>query len=193
MATIKILGIAGSLRQKSYNKGLLRAAQQLVPSDVEIEIFDLNGIPLFNEDDEKNPPEHVLEFRRKIRQADAILYATPEYNYSMAGVLKNAIDWGSRPYGQSSWHGKPTAIMGASPGILGTARSQYHLRQVFVALDLKDMKQPELMIANAGQKFDSSGNLTDEKTREYLERFLAAFIAHVKKFHAIGASAAVNA
>ena len=160
---------------------MLRAAQQLVPADAEIEIFDLLGIPLFNEDEEKNPPEPVLEFRRKIREADAILFATPEYNYSMPGVLKNAVDWGSRPYGQSSWHAKPTAIMGASPGILGTARSQYHLRQVFVALDVKDMKQPELMIANAGQKFDTEGNLTDETTKQYLRRFLAAFVAHVKR------------
>ena len=193
MAKLKILGIPGSLRQNSYNKGLLRAAQQLVPADVELEIFDLNGIPLFNEDDEKNPPERVVEFRRKIREADAILFATPEYNYSMPGVLKNAIDWGSRPYGQSSWHGKPTGIMGASPGVLGTARSQYHLRQIFVALDVKDMKQPELMIANAGQKFDSQGNLTDETTRQHLQKFLPAFIAHVKKCQAIDAATTVTA
>ncbi len=164
----------------------------MTPAEVEIEIFDLNGIPLFNEDDEKNPPERVLEFRRKIREADAILFATPEYNYSIPGVLKNAIDWGSRPYGQSSWHGKPAAVMGASPGALGTARSQYHLRQVFVALDVKDMNQPELMIANAGQKFDANGNLTDETTKQYLQKFLTAFIVHVKRFRAIDASAAVT-
>jgi len=110
----------------------------------------------------------------------------------MPGVLKNAIDWGSRPYGQSSWHGKPAAVMGASPGALGTARSQYHLRQVFVALDVKDMNQPELMIANAGQKFDANGNLTDETTKQYLQKFLTAFIVHVKRFRAIDASVAVT-
>lgn len=189
MAKLKILGIPGSLRRNSYNKGLLRAAQQLVSANAEIDIFDLQGIPLFSEDEEKNPPERVLEFRRKIREADAILFATPEYNYSMPGVLKNAIDWGSRPYGQSAWHGKPAAIMGASVGVLGTARSQYHLRQVFVALDVKDMNQPELMIANAGQKFDTEGNLKDETTKQHLQRFLTAFVAHVHRYQAIGVSA----
>jgi chromate reductase len=180
MAKLKILGIAGSLRQGSYNKSALRAAQQSVPADAEIEIFDLNGIPPFNEDDEKNPPERVVEFKKKIREADAILFVTPEYNYSIPGVLKNAIDWASRPYGDSAWANKPAAIMGASVGNLGSARAQYHLRQVFIFLNIHDMKQPEVMIAAASQKFDAQGNLTDEPTKDYLRRFLAAFVAHIK-------------
>jgi chromate reductase len=111
---IKILGIAGSLRRNSYNRGALRAAQQVVPQGATLEIFDLKGIPPFSEDDEENPPAAVVEFKKQIRAADAILIATPEYNYSVPGVLKNAIDWASRPYGDNSWDGKPAAIMGAS-------------------------------------------------------------------------------
>lgn len=180
MAKLKILGIAGSLREKSYNKSALRAAQQLVPADMEIEVFDLKGIPPFSEDEERNPPERVADFKKKIREADAILFVTPEYNYSIPGVLKNAIDWASRPYGDSAWAGKTVAVMGASMGNLGSARAQYHLRQVFVFLNVHDMKQPEVMIGNASQKFDADGNLTDEPTREHLRKFLAAFATYIK-------------
>jgi chromate reductase, NAD(P)H dehydrogenase (quinone) len=109
--TIRILGIAGSLRRESYNRGALRAATQLVPEGATIETFELDGIPGFNQDDEQNPPAKVTELKRKIREADAILFVTPEYNYSVPGVLKNAIDWASRPYGDSAWNGKPVAIM----------------------------------------------------------------------------------
>jgi NAD(P)H-dependent FMN reductase len=119
-----ILGIAGSLRKNSYNRAALRAAQNLAPAGATIEIFDLQGIPPFNEDDEQHPPVHVADLKTKIRAADAILLVTPEYNYSIPGVLKNAIDWASRPYGDSAWDGKPVAVMGASPGTLGTASSR---------------------------------------------------------------------
>lgn len=121
--TIRILGIAGSLRQASYNRGALRAATQLVPEGATLETFDLDGIPGFNQDDEQNPPAKVAEFKRTIHEADAILIVTPEYNYSIPGVLKNAIDWASRPYGASAWNGKPVAIMGASIGNIATARA----------------------------------------------------------------------
>jgi len=180
MAKLRILGIAGSLRQNSYNRGALRAAQALAPADVEIEPFNLNGIPPFNEDDEKNPPECVVQFKKKIREADGILFVTAEYNYSIPGVLKNAIDWASRPYGDSAWQGKPAAVMGASVGNLGSARAQYHLRQVFVFLNIHDMKQPEAMIGNAGQKFDAQSNLTDEPTKEHMRKFLAAFSDYIR-------------
>ena len=108
---LNILGIAGSLRKSSYNRGLLRAARQLAPEGVSVEIFDLDGIPLYNQDDDGNPPARVMEFKERIRAADAILFVTPEYNYSIPGVLKNAIDWASRPYGDSAWEGKPVAVM----------------------------------------------------------------------------------
>src|SRR4051812_18454183 len=121
MSNIRILGIPGSLRRGSYNRALLRAAQQVVPSGATLEVFDLVGIPVFNEDDEGNPPEKVKQFKARIRESDAILFATPEYNYSIPGGLKNAIDWASRPYGDSAWMGKPAAIMGASLGRMGTA------------------------------------------------------------------------
>jgi chromate reductase len=134
---IKILGIAGSLRKQSYNKGALRAAQKLCPEGATIEVFDLAGIPPFNQDDEKNVPPKVNEFKQKIRSADAILLATPEYNYGMPGVLKNAIDWASRPYGDNAWSGKPVALMSAALSMGGGVRAQYQLRQAFVFLNME--------------------------------------------------------
>lgn len=169
---IRILGIAGSLRRNSYNRAALRAAQQLAPEDILLDVFELDGIPVFSEDDEKHPPAKVVEFKKRIREADAILFVTPEYNYSIPGVLKNAIDWASRPYGDSAWTHKPAAIMGASPGRLGTARAQYHLRQVFVFLNIYPVNQPEVMIGNAGQSFDADGNLTDETTKKLIRQLL---------------------
>ena len=133
---VHILGIAGSLRRESYNRAALHASMQLVPNGATLEIFELDGIPGFNQDDEQNPPAKVLELKSRIREADAVLIVTPEYNYSVPGVLKNAIDWASRPYGDSAWDGKPVAIMGASIGAIGTARAQYHLRQMFVFLNM---------------------------------------------------------
>jgi chromate reductase len=119
---IRLLGIAGSLRRESYNRAALRAASSLLPEGATLDIFELDGIPGFNQDEEQNPPEKVVDLKRRIRQADALLFVTPEYNYSIPGVLKNAIDWASRPYGDSAWNGKPAAIMGASIGNIATAR-----------------------------------------------------------------------
>lgn len=170
--TFTILGIAGSLRKASYNRAALRAAQSLVPSETKLEIFELDGIPPYNQDDEQRPPAKVTELKTRIRAADAILLVTPEYNFSVPGVLKNAIDWASRPYGDSAWVGKPVAVMGASVGTLGTARAQYHLRQMFVFLDMHALNQPEVMIGTAAQKFDPQGNLTDEKTKEFIQKLL---------------------
>lgn len=184
MTKLKVLGIPGSLRKGSYNLAALRAAQKLVPPDMELEIFDLNGIPPFSEDDEKNPPARVVELKRKIRDAGVILFSTPEYNYSIPGVLKNAIDWASRPYGDNAWSGKPVALMGASTGMLGSARAQYHLRQVFVFLNVYALNQPEVLIANAAQKFDAEGNLTDEKTKEIIKRLLNALVPWAQRFQA---------
>lgn len=173
---ITILGIAGSLRRESYNRAALRAASKLLPEGVTLNIFDLDGIPLFNQDDEKNPPAKVVEFKKQIRAADALLFATPEYNFSVPGVLKNAIDWASRPHGDSAWNGKPAAIMGATLGMLGTARAQYHLRQIFVTLNIYALNQPEVMIGNAAERFDAQGNLTDEKTKEVIRKMLKALV-----------------
>jgi chromate reductase len=169
---LKILGIAGSLREGSYNRAALRAAQQLVPEGSEIEIYDIEGFDGFNQDLESNPPAKVIEFKQKIREADAILFVTPEYNYSMPGVLKNAIDWASRPYGDSAWNDKPAAIMGAATGAGGTMRAQYHLRQSMVFLNMNPVNQPEVMITFAAKKFDDAGNLTDDATRDFIRKLL---------------------
>jgi chromate reductase, NAD(P)H dehydrogenase (quinone) len=169
---IRILGIAGSLRRESLNRAALRAATQLVPDGATIEVFELDGIPGFNQDDEQNPPAKVVELKKRIRESDAILFVTPEYNYSVPGVLKNAIDWASRPYGDSAWSGKPVAVMGASIGTLGTARAQYHLRQMFVFLNMFPINQPEVMIGNASERFDAAGNLTHDATKTFIRQLL---------------------
>lgn len=169
---IRILGICGSLRRESFNKAALDAATELVPEGASIDVFDIDGFPGFNQDDEQNPPEKVVEFKKRIREADAILFVTPEYNYSVPGVLKNAIDWASRPYGDSAWDGKPAAIMGASIGAIGTARAQYHLRQMMVFLNMFPINRPEVMIAYAPKGFDVDGNLTDETSRKLIKQLL---------------------
>lgn len=169
---VKILGIAGSLRKGSYNRAALREAQRLAPEGTIIEIFGLDDIPLFDQDKENTLPQPVAELKQKIRSSDAILFVTPEYNYSVPGVLKNAIDWASRPYGDSAWEGKPAGIMGASIGSLGTARAQYHLRQMFVFLNMFTFNRPEVMIANAADKFDQNGKLTDEETQKRITEFI---------------------
>jgi chromate reductase, NAD(P)H dehydrogenase (quinone) len=171
---VRLLGIAGSLRQGSYNRAALRVAVGLVPPGSSLETFDLDGIPPFNQDHEREPPQRVREFKRKIAEADAILIVTPEYNYSVPGVLKNAIDWASRPYGDNAWDGKPVGIMGASIGMLGTGRAQYHLRQMFVFLNMFPVNQPEVMIAYADEKFDEEGNLKDDMTAQKIQELLEA-------------------
>ncbi|HVQ36617.1 MAG TPA: NAD(P)H-dependent oxidoreductase [Pyrinomonadaceae bacterium] len=185
---LRILGIAGSLRRQSYNRAALRAATQLAPEGATVEIFELDGIPGFSEDEERNPPEKVVELKRRIREADAVLFVTPEYNYSIPGVLKNAIDWASRPYGDSAWSGKPAAIMGASVGTIGTARAQYHLRQVMVFLNMFPINQPEVMIANAHERFDAEGNLTDEKTKEFIRQLLQGLVDWTRRLEQQGGS-----
>ena len=178
---VNILGFAGSLRKGSYNRSLLRAALELLPRNAKLEIFDLDGIPPFNQDLENQPSEKVKEFKAKIRAADAILIATPEYNYSIPGVLKNAIDCASRPYGDNAFEHKPVAIMGASPGMMGTARAQYHLRQCFVFLTCFALNQPEVMVPFAAEKIDKEGKLTDQKIREKIRELLESLVAWTKR------------
>jgi chromate reductase len=173
---IRILGFAGSLRKGSYNRALLREATTLVPQPSIIETFELNGIPPFNQDMENQPSEVVREFKSRVRAADAILIVTPEYNYSMPGVLKNAIDSASRPFGDNSWGGKPVAIMSASTGMLGGARAQYHLRQSMVFLNMHPVNRPEVIVTFAPQKFDAEGHLLDDKTKELVIKLLQELI-----------------
>jgi len=169
-----VCGIAGSLRQGSFNRALLRAARELAPEGMEIRIFDrMAEIPLFDQDLEaEGDPEPVQALKRAIGEADALLIATPEYNHGVPGVLKNAVDWASRPPRGSVLAGKPTAIFGASPGITGTARAQSQLRQAFVFTDTPALPQPEILVYRAHEKFDAEGRLTDGKTREFVGRLL---------------------
>lgn len=173
---LHILGISGSLRKKSYNTAALRAAQTLLPQGATLDIFDWSAIPIYNEDvHEQGFPAPVQAFRDRIAAADALLIVTPEYNYSIPGPLKNAIDWASRPPSQP-FDGKPIAIMGASPGMLGTARCQYHLRQCFVFLNGMVLNRPEVMISAAHTKFDEDGNLNDSATAEHIQKLLEALV-----------------
>ncbi len=174
--TFRILGFAGSLRKDSYNKALLRAAQELLPKSAELEIFDLEGIPPFNQDLEQQPPAKVREFKTKIRTTDALLIATPEYNYSMPGVLKNAIDWASRPHGDNAFEDKPVAMMGASIGMIGTARAQYHLRQSCVYVNMHPLNRPEVMVPFAQDRI-KDGRVTDQLSRDLIAQLLESLIA----------------
>ena len=181
---IKVLGFAGSLRQGSYNKALVRSAADLVPDDLQLEIFDLEGIPPFNQDIEQNMPNKVREFKTRIREADAILIATPEYNFSVPGVLKNAIDWASRPYGDNPFDGKPVAIMSASPGMLGGANAQFHLRQTCVFLDMYPINKPLVIVTFAQDKFDANGKLVDDNTKKFLRQLLDNLVKWTRKLSA---------
>jgi chromate reductase len=184
METVKILGFVGSLRKGSYNKALMRAAVELTPEDAKIEVFDLDGIPPFNQDLERQLPQIVKDFKAQIRKADALLIATPEYNYSVSGVLKNAIDWASRPYGDNAFEGKPVAIMSASIGSLGGARAQYHLRQSFVFLDMRPLNRPEVMMPFAQDNVDANGNVTNEQTKRLIRELLEALVQWAIKLRA---------
>ncbi len=182
--TVRILGFAGSLRKGSYNRALLQAATKMVPEDAELEVFELDGFPGFSEDLEDEPPQVVVDFKARIRAADAILIATPEYNYSMPGVLKNAIDWASRPYGDNAWDGKPVGIMGASIGMLGTGRAQYHLRQSCVFVNMIPLNRPEVMVPFADEKIDTGGTVNDEHTRDKVAELLVALVAWTRRLRA---------
>ena len=172
---LRVLGIAGSLRKASYNRALLRAAGELAPEGMTIETFDLADIPLFNEDVEaQGTPPAVAALREAIANADALLVATPEYNHGVPGVLKNAVDWASRPPRKSPLAGKPAAVFGASPGQTGSARAQSQLRQAFVFTATPVLPQPEVLVYRAHEKFDAEGRLTDEATRRYVRLLLEA-------------------
>jgi chromate reductase, NAD(P)H dehydrogenase (quinone) len=181
---IKVFAVAGSLRRASFNKMLLRAAQELAPAGMAIESFDLEGIPAYNQDLERTPPDSVKTMKAKVKASDAVLFVTPEYNFSIPGVLKNAIDWGSRPKVESCWAKKPAAIMGASTGKFGAARAQYHLRQCLVTLDMPCVNQPEVMVNFAADKFDPAGKLSDQTTRELIAQLLANLAELTRKMNA---------
>lgn len=181
MADIRLLGISGSLRKGSFNSAALKAAAGLVPTGASLEIFDISSIPLYNEDVKAQGfPEPVQKLREKIAEADGLVFATPEYNYSTSGVLKNAIDWASRPPEQP-FNDKAVALIGASAGALGTARAQYHLRQIGVFLNMRFINKPEVFIGAAGTKFDAAGNLTDETAKGLIKDLMAELVTWSKR------------
>ena len=181
--TLRILGVAGSLRAASLNRALLQAAVELAPEGMAIEVFDLAEVPLYNGDVEATgDPPGVAAFKQAIAAADGVLFATPEYNHGVPGVMKNAVDWASRPPRGAPLGGKPVGLIGASPGQTGTARGQSQLRQAFEFTNSYCMPQPELLVFRAHEKFDAEGRLTDAGTAEYLGRYLAAFGDWVRRF-----------
>lgn len=185
MSEIRVLGMAGSLRRASYNRALLRAAIEAAPEEIEVEVFDLSPVPLYNGDIEaEGDPEAVARLKEAIRSADLVLIATPEYNQGLPGVTKNAVDWGSRPPKPQAWDGKPVAIMGATPGRLGTVGAQRNLRESLSHLSALVMPQPRVFVQRAGDVFDGERNLTDDGTRELLESFMSAAADWARRFGA---------
>ena len=179
--SIKIVGIVGSLRSQSYNKGLIAAFQDMLPEGVEMKIADIGILPHFNQDLEASFPSEAQDLKDIVESADALIIATPEYNRAVPGVLKNSIDWLSRPYGKNSLAGKPVLVVGASPGGTGAAMAQYHLKQSLLHLNAQVLGQPEFHVGGTGEKFDDAGVLTDDKTREYITSALEILLAAVKK------------
>jgi chromate reductase, NAD(P)H dehydrogenase (quinone) len=174
-SVLQVLGVAGSLRRASFNRALLRAALELAPQSMKIEIFDLAPLPLYNQDEDgEHAPTSARAWRDALWAADALLIVTPEYNYGVPGVLKNALDWASRPPQHHPLKGLPVAIMGTTQGMWGTARGQAQLRQIFVFPNALVLNQPEVLIAQASEKFDAAGNLTDQTTRTFVSNLLVA-------------------
>lgn len=180
MASKKIGMFVGSLRKESFNRKMALALMELAPSSLKLEIIEIGQLPLYNQDNDSNPPEVYTAFRQAIKGCDGILFLTPEYNRSVPGVLKNALDVGSRPYGQSVWDGKPAAIMSVSLGAVGGFGANHHLRQSLVFLNVPTMQQPESYIGGAADLFEDNGKIKSEKTREFLEKFITSYAKWVE-------------
>lgn len=175
---MNIVAISGSLRKDSFNTALLHNLQALAPEGVNIAIADISGLPFYNQDDEGTYPAVAQVLKDKVASADGIIFATPEYNRSIPGVLKNAIDWISRPYGQNSFAKKPVLVAGVSVGKIGTALAQSHLRQILIHLDMQVIGQPEIYLGPAQGIFDTEGNITDEPTKDLLKKALEILDRH---------------
>ena len=178
MQKLRILTLIGGISRKSLNQMLFSAIESSSHDDLYLETFDISTLPYFSQDLELDLPFSVRDFKEKIRESDAVLFVTPEYNHSIPGVLKNAIDWGSRPYGQNVWNKKPAAIMGASISVMGTINAQNHLRQILAYLNMRVMTQPEFLY-HSTNSLDRDGNMNDDKGRLHLEKFLNSFVEWV--------------
>jgi chromate reductase, NAD(P)H dehydrogenase (quinone) len=182
MATPKDIAVlVGSLRKDSFSRKMARALIELAPAALKLEIVEIGQLPLYNQDEDANPPATWRAFRERIHRADGILFVTPEYNRSIPAPLKNAIDVGSRPYGKNTWNGKPGAIVSVSPGAIGGFGANHHLRQSLVFLNVPAMAQPEAYIGGADKLFDSEGKLTNPSTREFVGKFMQAFADWVER------------
>lgn len=181
MAQKRIAVFVGSLRKESFNRKMALALMNVAPESLKLEIVEIGGLALYNQDFDDNPPVAYTQFRESLKQFDGVLFVTPEYNRSVPAVLKNAIDVGSRPYGQSAWNGKPGAVMSVSPGVIGGFGANHHLRQTLVFLNVPTMNQPEAYIGNAANLFDEKGNLTNDSTREFITKFMQAFAEWISR------------
>jgi len=176
MSAVRDIAVfVGSLRKESLNRKLAKALAELAPSSLKLEIVEIGQLPLYNQDFDEDPSSVYVEFRARVRAADGVLFVTPEYNRSVPGALKNALDVASRPYGQSAWNGKPGAVISASPGAIGGFGANHHLRQSLVFLNVPAMQQPEAYIGGADKLFDASGKLASDGTRKFLQQFTEAF------------------
>jgi len=174
--------IVGSLRKGSYNRMVARALVEIAPASLKCEFVEIGQLPLYNQDDDtENPPAAWVAFRDAVRPANAVLFVTPEYNRSVPGVLKNAIDVGSRPYGKSVWQSKPAAIMSVSPGAIGGFGANHHLRQSLVFLDMPALQQPEAYIGHANTLFDDAGKVTNDGTRDFFKKFMETFATWIER------------
>ena len=179
--TRNVAVVVGSLRKASFNRKMALALAAIAPEGMKLEIVEIGQLPLYNQDEDASPPAAWTDFREKIRGFDAVLFVTPEYNRSVPGALKNAIDVGSRPYGKSAWSGKPAAVISVSPGALAGFGANHHLRQSLVFLDMPAMQQPEAYIGGAGDLFDDAGGLKKPETKQFLDKFLAAFAQWIER------------
>ena len=177
----KVAVLVGSLRKESFNRKMAKALIAMAPAPLKLEIVEIGQLPLYNQDFDGNPPPEVPAFKQRIQESDAVLFVTPEYNRSVPGVLKNAVDVGSRPYGKSAWNGKPTAVVTVSPGPIGGFGANHALRQSFVFLNMPALQQPEAYIGGAAQLFNDKGELTNESTREFMGKFLHAFAQWIER------------
>lgn len=177
MQTKKIAVLIGSLRKESYTRKIAKALMTIAPEDLQLEEVEIRDLAIYNQDldDEANPPEAWTTFRNRMADFDAFIFVTPEYNRSVPAALKNALDVGSRPFGKSIWNSKPGAVVSVSPGVIGGFGANHHLRQSLVFLNVMTLQQPEAYIGNAATLLDENGTLINEKTREYLAKFLVAF------------------
>ena len=182
MNTYRIAVMVGSLRKASWNKRLADVVVALAPAQLDIRFVRIDDLPLYNQDEDEDQREPVRRMKQEVRSADGVLFVTPEYNRSIPGVLKNAIDHGSRPFGDSAWEGKPAGIVGASPGAMGSALSQQHLRNVLASLDMPTLAQPEAFVQVHDGVFDSKGGVSDEPLRVFLQEWLDRYAAWVAKF-----------